>query len=61
VREEGGDLPDAADVFGAIFVREPKVGCETGAHVIAVENVNLKAALEERLFEGNGERRLAGA
>ncbi len=53
--EQGRDLANSADVFSPIFVGKAEVGIETGAHVVAIEHVDLKASLEERFLERDGE------
>ena len=52
-------LADPADVLGAVGGREPEVGVEPVAHVVAVEDVGRAPRLQELLGDGVGDRRLA--
>lgn len=57
VREELGDLRDAADVLVAVRLAEPEVLVQAEADVVAVEAVGGDAAVAEELvleFDGDG-------
>src|SRR5262249_29617448 len=56
-----GDFADAADVFLAVGGRKPQVLVEAVADVVAVQNVGQPAALHQGMFQGKGNRALAGA
>jgi hypothetical protein len=59
VGEQAGDLADAADVLGAVGGREPEVGVEAVAHVVAVEQVGGTAGGHERALDLDRHGRLA--
>src|SRR5581483_2024129 len=59
VGEELCDLADAADVLRPVLGREAEVGVQAVADVVAVEDVRAHAAVPERLFDRDRNRRLA--
>ena len=61
VDEQRRHLADAADVLVAAGLGEIEILVEAVAHVVAVQQVAVMAALHQRLFERIGDGRLARA
>jgi hypothetical protein len=47
VREKGGNLTCAANIFTSIFSRETQIGVKTGTQGIAIEDNDLMSGLEK--------------
>src|SRR5262249_44562979 len=60
-REELRDVADAADVGVAVLLAEAEALAERRAELVAVEQLDAHAALEQIVLDALGERRLAGA
>ena len=60
VGEQLGHVRDPADVLGPIVGREPEIGVQSVADVVAVEQVGRPAGRDERRLDGRRDGRLAG-
>lgn len=61
VHEQFGQVPDAADVFGAVGIGKTEVAAQTVADVVAVADESPASQAVQLLFNGVGESRFSAA
>ena len=60
IGEELGHFADAADVFRAVLRRKAQVRAEPMADVVAIEDIDVPAEVEQFAFEFGGDGGFAG-